>query len=76
MNKEQFITNVKNDVTTNKPHDWRLGQAVFNYIDDKYYPLSREIQFKHRVDCFYDDSQIDEFLSVAFDLLSASNSIR
>lgn len=48
----------------NKPKQWRLGQFVFNYIDDKY-GVSRIVQFNDNVDCFYDDKNIDNFLCQA-----------
>ena len=48
----------------NKPKQWRLGQFVFNYIDEKY-GVSRIVQFNDNVDCFYDDKNIDNFLCQA-----------
>lgn len=44
-----------------KPQNWRKGQFVFNYIDDKY-GVAREVQCKDGVDCFYDDDKIYPFL--------------
>lgn len=48
----------------NKPKQWRLGQFVFNYIDEKY-GVSRIVQFNDNVDCFYNDKNIDNFLCQA-----------
>lgn len=45
-----------------KPAHWRLGQFVFNYIEYTYGDVARVVQFKDGVDCFYNDSKIDEFL--------------
>lgn len=45
----------------NKPKEWRSGQFVFNYIDDKY-GVAREVQFIDNIDCFYNDNQIEEFI--------------
>ena len=44
-----------------KPKNWREGQAVFNYVDLTY-GVARFVQFEDRIDCFYDDSQIDAFI--------------
>ena len=52
-------------VIENKPKNWRKGQAVFNYIDSKY-GVARAVQFEDKVDCFYTDDKIDEFLQKAY----------
>ena len=52
-------------VIENKPKNWRKGQAVFNYIDSKY-DVARTVQFEDKVDCFYIDDNIDEFLQKAY----------
>ena len=52
-------------VIENKPKNWRKGQAVFNYIDSKY-DVARAVQFEDKVDCFYTDDKIDEFLQKAY----------
>ena len=44
-----------------KPKSWREGQFVFNYID-VVYGVARFVQFEDKIDCFYDDSQIDAFI--------------
>lgn len=44
-----------------RPSYIRLGQFVFNYIDETY-GVARHVQFVDKVDCFYDDSKIDAFL--------------
>lgn len=49
----------------------RKGQFVFNYIDE-HYGVAREVQFLDHVDCFYDDSQIDEFIKLAVSRINSS----
>ena len=46
----------------NKPKEWRKGQFVFNYIDEHYAPVARQVQFKDGIDCFYRDDMIDQFI--------------
>lgn len=47
------------------PH-LRFGQCVFNYTDSKYH-VARAVQFSDRVDCFYVDSKVDDFIKAAYD---------
>lgn len=49
----------------NKPKEWRDGQFVFNYIDD-IYCVARHVQYYDGVDCFYDDTKIDEFINRSY----------
>ena len=39
----------------------RLGQFVFNYIDANY-GVARAVQFEDRIDCFFRDDKIDDFI--------------
>ena len=58
------LEELKNEVMTeaqNRPPYIRLGQFVFNYIDSVY-GVARQVQFDDKVDCFYLDKNIDEFL--------------
>lgn len=48
---------------------YRDGQAVFNYIDSKY-GIARELQFNYGIDCFYNDSCINEFIEKAVELIN------
>jgi hypothetical protein len=48
-----------------KPKKWRSGQAVFNYIDNVY-GVARQVQFEDKIDCFYDDSKIDDFIIASY----------
>ena len=56
------VENLKKEIfSEEKPHGWRDGQMVFNYMDEMY-GVSRDVQFNDKVDCFYNDGKIDEFL--------------
>lgn len=65
--------NLKQEVYTwmkeNKPHHWREGQYVFNYIDEVF-GVAREAQFKYKVDCFYRDDKIDEFIETCANIIT------
>ena len=50
------------------PSDWRYGQKVFNYVD-YVYDVARIAQHEYGVDCFYDDSMVDEFLKKCYDII-------
>ena len=56
---DEIMSNMKN-----KPHNWRIGQFVFNYIDEVYHVAST-VLFKDKVDCFYDDKNINNFIKHA-----------
>ena len=46
------------------PHDWRVGQFMYNYYFDKYPEIvNRVVQERPYVDCFYNDNKIDDFLT-------------
>ncbi len=49
----------------NKPSYYRDGQFVFNYIDENY-GVARTVQFKDKIDCFYNDKNIEDFIAVSF----------
>ena len=61
MTYEELKDIVMSAMDTMKPKDWRKGQFVFNYIDANY-GVARAIQFEDRVDCFFQDDKIDDFL--------------
>lgn len=69
---------LKNEVykaMENKP-DWsRKGQFVFNYIEENYGRVAREVQFIKHVDCFYDDRQIDAFIAESCALINQYESL-
>ena len=50
----------------------RYGQAVFNYVDEKY-GVARIVQFNYGIDCFYDDTKVEQFLDKCYELIKTSN---
>ena len=64
MTKEEFLLDVRAKVS-DTPGEWRSGQAIFNVVD-AFYGVARDVQFIDKVDCFYDDSFIDQFLEAAW----------
>ena len=69
MSYEEFKKEVMNYANNSKPKSWRIGQAVFNYIDDNY-GVARDVQFKENVDCFYDDNRVESFIKLAFNRIT------
>lgn len=65
MTFEEFKNDVMNMVDK-CPDNWRKGQSVFNVIDAKYH-VAREVQIVEKIDCFYDNYKIDEFIKKAFE---------
>lgn len=51
------------------PENWRKGQKVFNAISSKF-GVARIVQFQYGIDCFFDDSKIDEFKEKAYEVLN------
>lgn len=49
-----------------RPKNWRRGQFVFNYIDEKY-GVARSVQFLDEIDCYYDDSKIGAFIERSYE---------
>lgn len=50
-----------------KPKNWREGQFVFN-IASKILGngITRQVQFDAGIDCFYDDTKIDDFINACY----------
>jgi hypothetical protein len=61
MTFEEFNKKVKKDIQS-LPNNWRYGQKVFNYIDANFMHIARDVQLIDGIDCFYDDSVVDEFI--------------
>ena len=70
MTKQELLTLIRLD---KKPPYIRKGQYIFNWIDEHYQikvpnkpnlyiSIARDVQFIDKIDCFYNDSKIDEFL--------------
>ena len=47
------------------PKNWRKGQSVFNVIDEMF-GVARYVQFVDKIDCFYDNDKIDEFIEASW----------
>ena len=62
MTLEEFKSSIYN---IEKPSRWREGQFVFNIIDSLY----GVVQFKDGIDCFYDNSKIDQFINACYNRL-------
>ena len=59
------VEGLKNEINyarNSKNPMWRDGQFVFNYIEQNYGIVGREVQFIDKVDCFHNDGNIDKFL--------------
>lgn len=69
MSEKEFIDTSILIASKLAPEHYRKGQSVFNYIDE-FFGLARHLQFNCHIDCFYDDSQVERFLSEAYKLIS------
>ena len=65
LTKQEFEVPIWEEVKK-RPSFIRRGQAVFNATEEIYGGIAREVQFNDRIDCFYDDSQINAFLEAAY----------
>lgn len=72
MTYNEFVIDVWNKANQ-CPKDWRKGQSVFNVVD-AYYGVARDVQFIDRIDCFYRDECIDDFLQHAYKRLNGEDS--
>lgn len=73
MSKQEFVDTSILLATKLALSSWRKGQSVFNYID-MFFNIARHIQINTHVDCFYDDSKINDFLSEAYAIISKNSS--
>lgn len=55
------------------PSKWRKGQKVFNAINTEFGVVARTVQFQYGIDCFNNDSKIEEFKDKAYDVYNKSN---
>lgn len=72
--REEFGESIKaiaNSIVRENPHI-RFGQAVFNYVDERY-GVARIAQFDYGVDCFYDDTKVEQFLDKCYELIKTVN---
>ena len=68
---KDHVKNIAKSIIEESPHI-RYGQAVFNYVDEKY-GVSRIAQFDYGIDCFYDDTKIEQFLDKCYELIKTVN---
>ena len=66
MTLEEFKNSIQR---VEKPIHWRKGQFVFNTIDSLY-GVARIVQFNDKIDCFYDDSKINQFINACYNRLN------
>lgn len=70
MSYDEFKRSILSKVEETRPKHIRKGQAVFNYVDDKF-GLARKIQFEYNTDCFYCDNKIEPFLKILYSLMNS-----
>lgn len=70
MSYDEFKKSILSEVEETRPKHIRKGQAVFNYVDDKF-GLARKIQFEYNTDCFYRDDKIEPFLKILYSLMNS-----
>lgn len=66
MTLEEFRISI---YSIEKPSHWRDGQFIFNTIDSLY-GVARIVQFNDGIDCFYDDSKINQFIIACYNRLN------
>lgn len=71
IQKEEFDSIIDSAIKQT-PDSWRKGQKVFNAIDFEF-GVARIVQFQCGVDCFYDDSKIEEFKEKAYEVVNRKN---
>jgi hypothetical protein len=68
---KDHVKNIAKSIIDESPYI-RYGQAVFNYVDEKY-GVARIAQFDYGIDCFYDDTKIEQFLDKCYELIKTVN---
>ena len=72
MSYESFKKSIIEEVELTRPKSIRKGQAIFNYVDEKF-GLARKIQYDYNIDCFYNDLKIDVFLKILYKLTQSKS---
>lgn len=72
MSYESFKKSIIEEVELTRPKSIRKGQAIFNYVDEKF-GLARKIQYDYNIDCFYNDLKIDAFLKILYKLTQSKS---
>ena len=73
LTKEEFFAKI-GIAMKQMPNNWRKGQKVFNAINEEF-GVARIVQFQYGIDCFNDDSKIDEFKDKAYGIYSKPNNL-
>lgn len=73
MTYDEFKKDVL-DFLKDKPKEWRDGQAIFNYINEKY-EVARYVQFMEGIDCFFNDNMIEAFIKASYEAVLKKNAI-
>ena len=68
---KDHVKHIAKSIIEESPHI-RYGQAVFNYVDEKY-GVARIVQFNYGIDCFYDDTKVEQFLDKCYELIKTVN---
>ena len=63
--KYEDFTKIVYDKIKSYPKYWRKGQSVFNCIDTTF-GVARDVQFKDKIDCFYNDANINNFIKASY----------
>ena len=63
MTIEEFKDIIYNE---DRPPKWREGQFVFNTIDRLFGTTARDVKFIDGIDCFYNDSKINDFINACY----------
>lgn len=69
MKYETFASEILN-LVQECPREWRSGQSVFNIVEAMCGDIARKVQFQDRIDCFYDDTKIEDFLKAVYKRLN------
>lgn len=72
MTREEFINDIKSAAEVRRK-EIRYGQSVFNYIDSKY-GVARTAVNEFKVDCFYNDSSVDDFIDNCWSIIERRKS--
>jgi hypothetical protein len=71
LTKEEFFAKI-GIAMKQMPNNWRKGQKVFNAINEEF-GVARIVQFQYEIDCFNDDSKINEFKNKAYEVYRKQN---
>ena len=61
MRNQNLINVILLEKVKNKPEEWRVGQALFNYAYEMY-PKEADLIRGTDKDCFYNDTKCQAFL--------------